>query len=163
MHRGDLLIAGVDANASVGRGSLCVRPDTGLSVGGDAVSTNGIAHVNESGRRLRTWLELHELGTLASHFKKKFYGTWLHPRNRKPYQLDHILFQRRDRTLFTDCGSHARSLLDSDHRAVRCTVRFVVKMRRAPLAPRARLLQLDFSRLQDPDVRQEYAAAVMRH
>ena len=89
--------------------------------------------MNESGRRLRSWLELHELGTLASHFKKKFYGTWLHPRTRKPYQLDHILFQRRDRTLFSDCGSCARSLLDSDHRAVRCTVRLIVKFRRAPI------------------------------
>ena len=99
--QGQPSLAGVDANASVG-GTLCgVRPDTGLCVGGDAVSTCGIAHMNESGRRLRTWLELHELGTLASHFKKKFYGTWLHPRTRKPYQLDHILFQRRDHVLFS--------------------------------------------------------------
>ena len=85
MRRGDLLIAGVDANASVGRGSLCVTPDTGAGDGSGAVGPHGIEHVNESGRRLRTWLELHELGTLSSHFTKNFYGTWLHPRTRKAY------------------------------------------------------------------------------
>ena len=84
MRRGDLLIAGVDANASVGRGSLCVTPDTGAGDGSGAVGPHGIEHVNESGRRLRTWLELHELGTLSSHFTKNFYalrrsilGEWL--------------------------------------------------------------------------------------
>ena len=163
MRRGDLLIAGVDANASVGRGSLCVTPDTGAGDGSGAVGPHGIGHVNESGRRLRTWLELHELGTLSSHFTKNFYGTWLHPRTRKAYQLDHILYLRRDRALFTDCGSCACSLLDSDHRAVRCTVRLAVRMRRAPVAPRARLQRLDLSALQDDGVRQEFVASVVQH
>ena len=163
MRRGDLLIAGVDANASVGRGSLCVTPDAGAGDGCGAGGPHGLAHTNESGRRLRTWLELHELGTLSSHFTKNFYGTWLHPRTRKAYQLDHILYLRRDRALFTGCGSCACSLLDSDHRAVRCTVRLAVRMRRAPVTPRARLLRLDLSALQDNGVRQEFVASVVQH
>ena len=69
MHPGDLLVWLTDGNASLG-----IAPHGAPR--GAAVGAHGLAYVNASGRRLRTFLELRELYALTTHYPKKVYGTW---------------------------------------------------------------------------------------
>ena len=95
---GDLLVWCTDGNASLG-----IAPHGAPR--GAAVGPHGIAHANASGRRLRTFHEMRELYTLTTHFPKKAYGTWWHPRSRLPHQIDHVITSLRDRKCFLDAGS----------------------------------------------------------
>ena len=47
-----------------------------------SIGSNGIEYTNVVGRRLRSFLELRELVLLSTFFKKKYYGTWQHPRSK---------------------------------------------------------------------------------
>ena len=42
----------------------------------------GSTRINDSGRRLRVYLETHQLCALTSFFPKKYYTTWTHPCSR---------------------------------------------------------------------------------
>ena len=81
MQNGDLLVWCTDGNASIGR-------STGGDTRGAAVGPHGLDHINASGRRLCTFLELHELYAMTTHFHKKAYGTWWHPAS--PGAANHI-------------------------------------------------------------------------
>ena len=120
MQNGDLLVWCTDGNASIGR-------STGGDTRGAAVGPYGLDHINASGRRLRTFLELHELYAMTTHFNKKAYGTWWHPASRKPHQIDHIITTARDRKCFVDAGSRPGQLIGSDHKPVACKLRLVVR------------------------------------
>jgi len=159
--RGYVLVVCSDANASIGRGSL--DNTTGLSARSNAVGPYGIDHVNGSGRRLRSFLEVNQLASLASFFRKPHYGTWLHPRSKRLHQLDHILVTRQDVFRFTDAGSRPGQLhvIDSDHRAVGCTLRIATDLQRKP-EQRARLARLDYGSLYEKDGQQAFATAVVR-
>ena len=162
-HVGDVLVLGTDANASIGRGSMCgidVDERTG------AVGPYGLAHVNASGRRLRTFLETHELAALSSFFHKPYYGTWLHPRSKCMHQLDQMLVSRSDLFRFTNSGSLRGQLIDSDHRPVGCKLRIAVGQHRKPTDARSQLTRLDFSSLRGPSgasARRTLACSVLRH
>ena len=108
MPRGYVLVVCTDANASIGRGTLDLSSNlaaTALSARNDVVGPFGLDHINASGHRLRSFLELHQLASLASFFRKPHYGTWLHPRSKRLHQLDHIFTSRHDVFRFTDAGS----------------------------------------------------------
>ena len=70
---------------------------------------------------------MRELYTLTTHFPKKAYGTWWHPRSRLPHQIDHVITSLRDRKCFLDAGSRLGQLIDSDHKPVACKLRLVVR------------------------------------
>ena len=143
----DILIICADINASIGRG--CLDGHNGYT----AVGPHGIDHMNEAGRRLRSFLELHDLAALSTFFKKKHYGTWQHPRSKLQHHLDHIIVSRRDLKRFTDAGCCYGQLIDSDHSAVRCKLRFSARLRRKPADPRARVCKLDFAPLRERNER----------
>ena len=67
----------------------------------------------------------------------------------------------RGDTPMVDVRDCAAAHIEAAERPTAAGLRFILST--ATAVPRARLLQLDFSRLQDPAVRQEYAAAVTRH
>ena len=144
---GDTVIIGTDANASIGRGRLDgSRGDT--RAGG--VGPHGLAHINESGRRMRSFLETHALASLASFFRKKHYGTWQHPRSKMMHQLDHILVSRDELKRFRDAGSLPGQLLGSDHRPVGCKLRVAIRLqRKRAVRERSKLSRLDFSSLSE--------------
>ena len=156
---GDVLIACVDANSSVGRGSL--GGDAGVSDRTGAVGPFGLAHINEAGRRLRSFMENNELASLASFFRKDHYATWIHPRSKLEHQLDHILISRADRCRFADAGSCPFQLVNSDHRAVGCRMRFEVSIQRKA-DPRGKMLRLDYSSLYEKSGQQTLADAFVR-
>jgi hypothetical protein len=154
-HVGDVLIIRVDANASLGRDDSKRNNDTLSSIG-----PHGFMHINAAGRRLHSFLELHDLATLSSFFKKQYYGTWHYPRSKLQHQLDHVFVLKSDLRRFTNCESCAfRQLIDSDHRCVRCALRFLVHLQRKR-DPRARLTRLDYSPLTDPQFAKLFAEKV---
>ena len=139
----DVLLIGTDSNSSMG----VVRQ------GGDhktclaALGKFGLEHVNESGRRFASYLAISNLTTLTTCFQKKSYATWIHPRSKKPHQIDHIITSRSEFCRFTDAGS-TEPLIDSDHRAVNCKLRVMHRLKKRS-SPRQRLLHLNYNVLSD--------------
>ena len=144
----------------VGIGSLageCATEHAG------AVGPFGLKHMNAAGRRLRTYMEVHELTSLASHFRKPWYGTWLHPCSKKLHQLDHMIVTQSDLRRFTDAGSCPGQLIGSDHRPVGCRMRVATALeRRPPVDSRSRLMRLDFSELREPRAKACFARGVVQ-
>ena len=151
-HPSDIIIIGTDGNASVGRGD---DDRTG------AIGPYGIDNINASGRRLRTFLETNELASLASFYRKPYYGTWQHPRSKLMHQLDHILVQRCELKRFSDAGSLGGQLIGSDHRPVGCKLRVALQLRRRAVTERGKLARLDYSSLRDTDAANGYARDVL--
>ena len=161
-HTGDVVVWGTDGNGSIGRGSIGQCDDERTS----AVGPYGIAHINHSGRRLRTFLETNELAALSSFFRKPYYGTWLHPRSKRMHQLDQVIVSRSDVFRFTDAGSMRGQLIDSDHRPVGCKLRIAVGQHRKAATDRSKLLGLDYTSIRGPagaGARRTLACSVLRH
>ena len=159
-HRGDVLVVGTDANASVGRGSLA----GGAADHGNAVGPHGLAHMNAAGFRLRTFMETRELESLASYFRKRWYGTWLNPFSKREHQLDHFIVEQSEHRRFTDAGACSGQLIGSDHRGVLCRLRIATALeRRRDAGSRSKLMRLDFSELREPRAQACFARAVVRH
>ena len=76
------------------------------------------------------------------------------------HQLDHIIISWSDLKRFTDAGGCGGQLIDSDHRAVKCKLRFAVRLRRK-CDPRARVTKLDYSPLLDNDIKASFADKVV--
>ena len=156
--RGDVLMMGIDANASIGKGALA-----GPAAECGAVGPHGIDHVNAAGRRLRTYMETHEFASLASFYRKHHYGTWLHPCSKKLHQLDHIIVAQSERRRFVDAGSCSGQLIGSDHRAVGWKVRIATALERKPPADaRSQLTKLDYSSLREVSARRCFAEDVVQ-
>jgi len=151
---GDVLVIGTDANASIGRGSLQAGSNDSERRG--AVGPFGIPFVNAAGRQLRSFLETQQLASLSSFYRKRHYGTWIHPCSKLDKQLDHILVSQADRRRFTDAGSCPFQMINSDHRAVGCRMRFAVSLERKP-DPRSAITRLDLSSLYTSEGQQAYA------
>ena len=158
---GDVLIVGTDANAGIGRGPLGNSSGGGSGCAG-AVGPHGLLHLNPAGRRLRSFLESHELCSLASFYPKRYYGTWIHPRSKLEHQLDHIFISQAHRCRIRDAGSCPFQLISSDHRAVGCKMRFTVSLQRKA-DPRRDLLRLDTSMLFTREGQQAFARCAMQH
>ena len=147
---GDILLVGMDANASMGRGACS---DHGFQ----PVGRYGNRHVNEAGRRLRTYLATHGLFAVSTRFKKTHYSTWMHPSSRKLHQIDHFIMDASEVKRVTDCGTTG-VLVDSDHLAIKCTLRIAVRLKKSEPSPRQKLGRRDFGSLRGPPYRTTEAA-----
>jgi hypothetical protein len=85
---GDILVICADATSSLGR-SAPKRNDVDIYT---TIGPYGINHINLSGSRLRSFLEIHNLASLSSFFKKRHYGTWQHPRSKLQNHLHYFFF-----------------------------------------------------------------------
>ena len=127
----------------------------------DSLGTNGIANRNNSGIRFLSFIQSENLIALSTYFPKipKKYITWIHPRSKTGYQIDHIFTHASSFKLFKDVstGTH---LTNSDHWPVVASVekRFSRK-RPPPPNPVSMLKKLDFSQLND---NQTSSISVMR-
>ena len=150
---GDVVVISTDGNASIGRGQLSGSNTDERST---SVGPYGFNHINTSGRRLRSFLEVNALAALASFFRKPYYGTWQHPASRLMHQLDHMVVSRSAVFRFTDAGSVSGQLIDSDHRATGCKLRIALNQhKKAPPSRRAELQRLDYSSLRGADAWRE--------
>ena len=109
----DILMIGMDSNSSIGTMKRDDHPDM------TAVGPYGLNHINAAGERLRTYLEVNNLVSLTTYFKKSAYATWIHPRSKKPHQIDHFITSKSDFKRIVDAG-RTNPILDSDHLAESC-------------------------------------------
>jgi hypothetical protein len=90
--------------------------------------------------------------------KKRQYGTWQHPRSK--LQHHYIFALQHDLKRFTNCESCAfGQLIDSDHRAFKCSIRFLVHLQRKR-DPRIRLSRLDYTPLLYSKTKKSFANMV---
>lgn len=141
----DILVIGCDCNSSMG---------VNRSKESGPLGNFGISHVNDSGKRMLSYLAIQELKVVTTCFKKKKYGTWMHPRSKNLHQIDHIFVNREMFVRCIDAGITS-PLLDSDHNATFVTLRLMKRLKKKN-DNRQRLLALDHSHLLDPDVKRKF-------
>ena len=128
----DILILGADTNSSMG----CSKEY-------DCLGNFGIDYVNESGLRLASYLTISRLTVLTTCFRKRSYGTWVHPRSKRKHQIDHFITNKSHKHRFIDAGLTTQ-LIYSDHMAIKCKVRLQVRLKKKT-PPRQFLLSRDYS------------------
>ena len=158
-RQGDVVIIGTDGNASIGCGRLSGNSDDERA---GAVGPFGIAHMNASGRRLRSFMETHALASLAYFYRKAHYGTWQHPRSKLQHQLDHLLVSRQELKRFADAGSLHGQFIDSDHRPIGCKLRVAIQLQRKRPCARSKLSRLDYTSLREEPNAVSFSENVLR-
>ena len=123
-----------------------------------SVGPFGLPHSNESGSRLRSFLETNSYVAATTYFKKKD-ATWTHPRSKKPHQIDHFITKKSCFCHFTDSG-RTLPILGSDHMAVMCKVKITVRLKKRSQTNRQKLLKLDTSVLKDKEKSSQFCMAV---
>ena len=140
---GDILVIGTDCNASIGVKSI--RDEVEGVNGGyrGPAGLHGFPHVNDSGRRFLNYLATNTLVATTTCFQKRNYGTWQHPRSKKLHQLDHFVVSAAFCKSVLDAGI-TDPILDSDHRAIRCKLRIMARLKRRTDL-RSKLIAHDYS------------------
>ena len=149
----DILLIGIDANSSLGTGK---RGEQNMM---PAVGPYGNPHVNASGIRFRSFLEVNSLASVTTFFRKKLYSTWSHPRSKKPHQIDHFITEKSSISRFIDAGRY-NPLLYSDHLAISCKLRICSRLKKRTLTDRQKFLRLDASKLKDEETRLLFCRSV---
>ena len=136
-----LMPLGSDTNSSMGVADKRANDNVVRT----CVGQFGLQHVNDSGRRFKSYIAINNMRILTTFFRKKSYATWIHPRSRKLHQIDHVITTSNEFCRFMDAGVTA-PLIGSDHRAVYTKLR-VMKTLKKSSTPRHRLLRLDYTPL----------------
>ena len=145
---GDLLIIGSDTNSSMG----CSNEN-------NCLGTYGIPYVNESGRRFASYLTINNMVAVTTCFRKNSYGTWVHPRSKSVHQIDHFITEKEKQCCISDAGNTC-ALLDSDHKAVKCKVRIMLRLKKK--TPMRRILTLlDYSVLSENEKKDSFIKDVL--
>ena len=121
----------------------------------------GLRHINNSGLRFRTYLSINEFVAVTTHFKKRNYGTWQHPRSKLLHQIDHFITQKSMFHRVLDAGI-TEPILDSDHHAIKCKLRVMSRLKKRS-EPRQRLAILDYSKLTDDTVKAQFCKEVINN
>ena len=169
----DILALSGDFNASIG---ICNKVDVDHqpNAATPAVGPYGIRHLNAAGRKLRAFAQMHNLRASTTFFKSQKrrhknsrrqrhddsrYRTWVHPRSRKPFQLDHIFVNQPEarRVCAARVMRESSVRLGSDHRPVLVDIRLG---KGSLCKPTKRPPQPQRSALQVPDKKAAFVAAV---
>ena len=121
----------------------------------------GLPHVNDSSRRFLSYVTINNLAVKSTHFRKKSYTTWIHPRSKKPHQIDHFIVNNEMSHRVTDCGL-AEPILESDHRAVSVKL-CVMKRLKKKTEPRQKMINLDHSKLFDSNIQKSFCQEVLNN
>ena len=148
-HNNDMLIVGSDCNASVGRATI---NDNG------PLGKFGLSYRNTSGLRFVTHLAIHEIKVATTCFTKKLYATWTHPRSKNKHQIDHFLVNTEMFHRIADAGT-TKQVIDSDHGAIMIKLRIMKRLKKKS-TPRNRLLNLDYTVLNDETVNNNFCEKV---
>ena len=148
-HNDDILIISSDCNASVG---CATENDNG------PLGKFGINHRNAAGIRFLTHLAIHELKVSTTYFTKKLFATWTHPRSKKKHQIDHFLVNADMFHRISDAGT-TKQVIDSDHGAIMIKLRIMKRLKKKS-TPRNRLLNLDYTLLEEETVSQTFCDQV---
>ena len=155
--RDDILLIGSDTNSSMG----CRESRVGQASAHQQhpLGQFGLKHTNNSGDRFASYLAINNFLAITTFFRKRQYGTWIHPRSKLPHQIDHFITAGGDFCRFIDAGL-TEPLLDSDHRAIRCKLRVMLRLkRRTP--QRMRLLRIDYDSLRNENTTESFCQKVV--
>ena len=111
----------------------------------------GLSHINESGKRMLSYVAIQELKVITTCFKKRRYSTWVHPCSKNFHQIDHMLVNRE---MFVRCinAGITSPLLVSDNNATYLTLRLMKRLKKK-CDNRQRLIALDHSSLLEHNVK----------
>jgi exonuclease III len=133
-------IIGGDFNVSIG------TADANKDLFNSPVGCQGNPHRNESGNKLRDFMNLHGLCSIATFFEKQCHDTWsFNGDGTRPFQIDHFLARRKELKWFTDCDIMAGA--KSNHTPVAPIIRIAkfiprkshqAKSQESQIAPRDR-------------------------
>ena len=151
-QKSDILIIGTDSNSSIG----CAPEQTDGTIG-----MYGLDHVNESGKRFLSYLNINHLTVATTRFKKKQYATWIHPQSKKAHQIDHFIINKEMFHRCIDAGTTAQ-LVDSDHRAIFVKIRVMRRLKKKT-NQRQRLLNLDYEKLREPQISNSLYDEILRN
>jgi hypothetical protein len=105
------MIIGGNFNASIG-----TADKTEDLFSRSPVYRHGNPQRNESGKKLRDFMNLHELCSVATFFEKKNHNTWsFNGDGLTAHQIDHILVKRKELKRFSNCDTIAGA--ESGHTA----------------------------------------------
>lgn len=141
----DILVLGIDANASPGKRS---RHDDPQQPGRDQVrGPFGMSHENEAGRVLCTFLAINGMCLTSTYFRKRNYASWKHPGSGKWHHLDHIIVEQKQLKRVRNAGVVGLRGKNSDHFAVSAhmSVRAKLKKQTGP-----KKVRIDRRLLNDP-------------
>lgn len=108
----DRLLIGMDANATVG-----MRDAYNVAAANDVLGRFGRPRRSASGREFVNTLATAGMVVVNTFFRKKYYGTWMHPGTKDWHALDHFVCRVRDRKEVRDCGVRERWIA-TDHKCV---------------------------------------------
>ena len=145
----DILVIGSDTNSSMGS-----------SNGNTCLGTFGISYVNESGRRFASHLAINNLIAATTCFRKKSYGTWIHPRSKNVHQRDHFLAESNTIYRISDAGV-TTPLLDSDHPAIKCKVKIMLRLKKIT-TQRKRLALHDYTALSNENLKKYFCSTTLK-
>ena len=150
----DVLVIGTDSNSSMG-----VSTDESTNIHICPRGKYGLGHINNSGRRFLSYLAVNHLTAITTHFEKRHYGTWLHPRSKKLHQIDHFLVNSEMFHRVMDAGI-TTPVLDSDHQAIKCRLRAMCRLKKK-CDPHQRIANLDYSILQSSETKAKFCNEVV--
>ena len=155
-QRGDILLIGADTNSSMGcKDSVDERIETHQQ---HPLGKFGLHHTNNAGERFASYLAVNNMIALNTFFRKRQYGTWMHPRSKLLHQIDHFITSSDDFCRYTDAGLTV-SLIDSDHKAIGCKLRIMARLKkRTP--QRQRLLRINYDSLRDEGTKKVFCEKV---
>ena len=154
-RRDDILVIGTDSNSSVG---TAISVDNHHNSYRGPVGKFGLSHVNDAGRRFRSYLATRNLVAASTCFKKRNYGTWQHPRSKLMHQIDHFIVANSSFKCVFDAGI-TEPMLYSDHRAIKCRMRVMCRLKKRT-SIRQKLIRFDHSKLNDEHVSSVYCQEV---
>ena len=144
----DILIIGCDTNSSMGSAN-----------DNSSIGSFGLSHMNESGRRFASHLTINNLVAATTCFRKRNYGTWIHPRSKSIHQIDHFITEKQTICRLTDAGVTGQ-LVDSDHLAIQCKLRIMLRLKKVtPI--RQKLALVDYNVLADPLMKETFCKSVL--
>lgn len=108
----DRLLIGMDANATVG-----MRDAYNVAAANDVLGRFGRPRRSASGGEFVNTLATAGMVVVNTFFRKKHYGTWMHPGTKDWHALDHFVCRVRDRKEVRDCGVRERWIA-TDHKCV---------------------------------------------
>ena len=124
-----------------------------------SIGSFGLSHMNESGRRFASHLTINNLVAATTCFRKRNYGTWIHPRSKSIHQIDHFITGKQTICRLTDAGVTGQ-LVDSDHLAIQCKLRIMLPLKKVtPI--RQKLALVDYNVLSDPLMKETFCKSVL--
>ena len=152
--RTDRLVFLVDFNARVVVNSSC---DKSLS---DVVGPHGIGQCNAAGEDLLVFCNVNRLSVMNTWFRKKFYGTWMHPATKEVHLIDYVVVRADQRSEWHDVQVMRGANCWSEHSMVRGKFSYEVGHKKFYPVASARYRPIAVARLRDDKVSKAFSEKV---